>query len=77
MAAAAALPSLETRAEAAEAAGAALPFDLGIASYTFRSFTLDQAIAMDRRLRMRKITLKDMHLPMAVTRTRWRRCARS
>jgi sugar phosphate isomerase/epimerase len=44
-----------------------LGFDLGIASYTLRAFTLDQAIAMTRRLRIRKITLKDMHLPMAVT----------
>jgi inosose dehydratase len=44
-----------------------LGFDLGIASYTFRAFTLDQAIAMTRRLRIRKITLKDMHLPMAIT----------
>ncbi len=44
-----------------------LGFDLGIASYTFRAFTLDQAIAMTRRLRVRKITLKDMHLPMTVT----------
>ena len=44
-----------------------LGFDLGIASYTLRAFTLDQAIAMTRRLRIRKITLKDMHLPMAIT----------
>jgi sugar phosphate isomerase/epimerase len=48
-------------------AAADLGFDLGIASYTLRAFTLDQAIAMTRRLRIRKITLKDMHLPMAIT----------
>jgi sugar phosphate isomerase/epimerase len=48
-------------------AAADLGFDLGIASYTFRAFTLDQAIAMTGRLRIRKITLKDMHLPMAIT----------
>jgi inosose dehydratase len=48
-------------------AAAKAPFDLGIASYTFRSFPLDQALAMTARLRVRKITLKDMHLPMAVT----------
>jgi inosose dehydratase len=52
---------------ATSAAAADLGFDLGIASYTFRAFTLDQAIAMTRRLRVRKITLKDMHLPMAIT----------
>jgi sugar phosphate isomerase/epimerase len=69
MAAAAALPSLESRAEAAgaAAAGSTLPFDLGIASYTFRSFPLDQALAWAQRLRVKKMTLKDMHLPMTVT----------
>ncbi len=56
------------RASSLSAAGAPpAPFDLGIASYTFRSFTLDQAIAMTERLRIKKITLKDMHLPMATT----------
>lgn len=47
--------------------GGRVPFDLGIASYTFRSFPLDQAIAMTARLRVKKITLKDMHLPMTIT----------
>ncbi len=46
---------------------AKVPFDIGIASYTFRSFPLDQAIAMTARLGVKKITLKDMHLPMAIT----------
>ncbi|HEY3384329.1 MAG TPA: sugar phosphate isomerase/epimerase [Vicinamibacterales bacterium] len=64
-----AVPAGGERALAATASSAAsrVPFDLGIASYTFRSFPLDQAIAMTARLRVRKITLKDMHLPMAVT----------
>jgi inosose dehydratase len=69
-AAAGALPALGAHPLARTAAGAAaadLGFDLGIASYTFRAFSLDQAIAMTRRLRVRKITLKDMHLPMAIT----------
>jgi inosose dehydratase len=67
-AAATALPALDARASAgAGAAGPASTFDLGIASYTFRSFSLDQAIAMTQRLRIKKLTLKDMHLPMAVT----------
>ena len=43
------------------------PFALGIASYTFRSFPLEQALAMTARLGVPRITLKDMHLPMAVT----------
>jgi len=41
-----------------------IPFSLGIASYTFRSFPLDQAIEMTKRLGMTKMTLKDMHLPL-------------
>lgn len=60
-----ALPGSDALAGAAPPAK--VPFDLGIASYTFRSFPLDQAIAMTSRLRVKKITLKDMHLPMAVT----------
>jgi sugar phosphate isomerase/epimerase len=62
------MPGAGERAFAAAGAAAPrAPFDLGIASYTFRSFPLDQAIAMTARLRVRKLTLKDMHLPMAIT----------
>jgi sugar phosphate isomerase/epimerase len=43
---------------------ASIPFALGIASYTFRSFTLEQAIEMTKRLGITKMTLKDMHLPL-------------
>jgi sugar phosphate isomerase/epimerase len=43
------------------------PFDLGIASYTFRAFSLDQTIAMTRRLGLTHMTLKDMHLPLTAT----------
>jgi sugar phosphate isomerase/epimerase len=42
----------------------AIPFDLGMASYTFRSFNLDQAIEMTKRLGLKKLTLKEMHLPL-------------
>jgi inosose dehydratase len=69
-AAAGACPALGAHPLAGALSGSARPgltFDLGVASYTLRAFTLDQAIAMTRRLRIRKITLKDMHLPMAVT----------
>jgi len=63
-----ALPGVGIRLLAETGGGAgAPPFDLGIASYTFRSFSLDQTIAMTVRLRVRKLTLKDMHLPMATT----------
>ncbi len=44
-----------------------IPFDFGMASYTFRKFTLDQALAMTGELGLKKITLKDMHLPMNIT----------
>jgi inosose dehydratase len=67
-AAAGAVPGAAGKVHAAPAPPAArVPFDLGIASYTFREFSLDQAIAMAVRLRIKKMTLKDMHLPMAIT----------
>ncbi|MFH0991096.1 MAG: sugar phosphate isomerase/epimerase family protein [bacterium] len=39
-------------------------FELGIASYSFRAFSLDQTIAMTRKLGVKNLTLKDMHLPL-------------
>jgi len=62
-----AMPGAGERAFAAKGATPRVPFDLGIASYTFRSFPVEQAIAMTARLGVRKLTLKDMHLPMNVT----------
>jgi sugar phosphate isomerase/epimerase len=38
---------------------------VGVASYSLRKFSLDKAIEMTRRLGVRYITLKDMHLPLA------------
>jgi len=49
--------------------GPRLPFTLGIASYSFRSFTLDQVIRMTKRLGLTKLTLKDMHLPLTESET--------
>ncbi|MCX6144273.1 MAG: TIM barrel protein [Ignavibacteriales bacterium] len=67
-AAAGSLPLSELLATSSLSAGkGSIPFDLGIASYTFRSFTLDQAIEMTKRLGIKKMTLKDMHLPMNIT----------
>lgn len=46
------------------------PFDglkVGVASYSLRNFKLDQAIAMTKKLGVKYITLKDMHLPLAST----------
>jgi inosose dehydratase len=43
------------------------PFALGMASYTLRSFPLEQAIDMTKRVGLTKITLKDVHLPYPST----------
>jgi len=43
------------------------PFSLGIASYTFRAFSLDETIEMTKRLGLTHLTLKDMHLPLLST----------
>jgi sugar phosphate isomerase/epimerase len=42
-------------------------FALGLASYTFRAFGLDETLAMARRLDLRKISFKSMHLPLEST----------
>ena len=41
-----------------------IPFELGIASYTFREFNLEDTIAMTARLGISKLCLKSMHLPL-------------
>ncbi len=38
--------------------------ELGLASYTTRSYTLDQTIDMAKRLGMKMLCLKSMHLPL-------------
>ena len=40
---------------------------VGLASYSLRKFSLDQAIEMCRAMDVRYITLKDVHLPMTAT----------
>lgn len=37
---------------------------LGIASYTFHNFSLDETIAMTKRLGIKNIALKSMHMPL-------------
>lgn len=39
-------------------------FDLGLASYSVRAFSLEQTIDMTRRLALGRIVLKSMHLPL-------------
>ena len=41
-----------------------IAFALGMASYTYRAFDLDAAIAMTRRLDLKRISLKSVHLPL-------------
>jgi len=40
---------------------------VGLASYSLRKFSLDQALAMCQAMDVRYITLKDVHLPMTAT----------
>jgi len=41
--------------------------NLGMASYTFRHFTLDETIAMTKRVGLTRIALKSFHLPLEST----------
>ncbi len=40
------------------------PFKMGLASYSFRKFSLEETIEMSKRLGMEKIALKSMHMPL-------------
>jgi sugar phosphate isomerase/epimerase len=51
-----------TFAKSPDAEKATLP--LGLASYTFRKFSLDDVIKMTRRLGLGSIALKSMHMPL-------------
>jgi len=44
-----------------------LSFELGIASYTFRNYPLDKALEMTKRLKIKRMSLKSMHLPLEST----------
>jgi inosose dehydratase len=39
-------------------------FALGVASYTFREFSLEAALAMTTRVGLSRISIKDVHLPL-------------
>ena len=63
----AALPELRARGATAAEPGrskSAIPFQLGMASYTLRKFDLDRALAMTQRVGLDRICLKSMHLPL-------------
>ena len=64
VAAAAAAPGLTARAAAPRAAAAAeRTLTLGVASYSMRKFTLDQALEMAKAMSVTHMTFKDVHLP--------------
>jgi inosose dehydratase len=44
-----------------------IPFQFGIASYTFRNYPLDKALQMTARLGIKKMSLKSMHLLLEST----------
>jgi inosose dehydratase len=46
---------------------ARIKFTMGMASYTFRHFNLDDTITMTRRLGLTAIAFKDFHLPLEST----------
>ncbi len=52
---------------AASWSAASVPFELGMASYTFRQFPLEQALEMTRRLGLKRVAFKDMHLGLDST----------
>ncbi len=54
------LPRTALFAQGKPTAGAksSIPFQFGIASYSFRAFTLDQVIEMSKRLEIKRLTLK-------------------
>jgi sugar phosphate isomerase/epimerase len=55
------------RVAAVPSPAAARPFQLGMASYTFREFSLEQCLAMTVKLGLKKISFKDFHLKMDAT----------
>ena len=43
------------------------PFKLGLASYSFRNYSLEKTLEMAVRLNIRRMSLKSMHLPLEST----------
>jgi len=63
--AAATVPGLASASvSSAEAKNSKFDFELGVASYTLRKFTTEQALDMTLRCGVNRITFKSMHLPL-------------
>ncbi len=54
----------EAAAAAEKSQPANIRLSLGLASYTFRAFDLDRTMAMTERAGLKRIVLKDFHLPL-------------
>ena len=61
-------PSILTAGQTIQDKGSGTPFELGIASYTFREFTLEDTIAMTVKLGIKNLCLKSMHMPLDLSR---------
>ena len=48
--------------------GSLLPFELGIASYTFREYSLEDTLAFSTKLGIHNLCLKSMHMPLDLAR---------
>ena len=61
---AASLPGVSAMASPLSSGPSKFTFDLGIASYTFRKFSLEDTLKMTKRLGISKIGFKSFHLPL-------------
>ncbi len=61
---AASLPGISAMASPLSSGPSKFTFDLGIASYTFRKFSLEDTLKMTKRLGISKIGFKSFHLPL-------------
>jgi len=59
--------SSQRQAAIAAATPQSARFELGLASYTLRKFSLDQTLQMTKRVGLKHIAFKDVHLPMNST----------
>jgi len=68
LAAAGALPACSAKSEpSARSEKPEILFKLGIASYTFRKFSLEDTLAMTKRLEIKNLAFKSFHLPLDST----------
>ena len=61
-------PSILTAGQIANEKGGEYPFELGIASYTFREYSLEDTIAFTAKLGIKNLCLKSMHMPLDLPR---------